>query len=171
MAKGRKSGVDQWQNRIIGEGMEAPDQLLANPQNWRIHGKSQQEALSAVLDRVGWITRVIVNKRTGHVVDGHLRVALAISKNLKEIPVTYVDLSQEEESLILTTMDPIAAMANVDSERLGELLEDLKASDADLDGLLSAIHGDFTIPAGNKPVDEEGMADTKNECPACGFKW
>jgi len=27
------------------------------------------------------------------------------------------------------------------------------------------------IPDNNKPIDEELMKDTKNECPTCGFKW
>jgi hypothetical protein len=35
-----------WRNRISGAGEEAPDQLLANPANWRIHPKAQQDALA-----------------------------------------------------------------------------------------------------------------------------
>jgi hypothetical protein len=31
-----------WRNRIVGSGEEPPDQLLANPANWRIHPGSQQ---------------------------------------------------------------------------------------------------------------------------------
>lgn len=27
------------------------------------------------------------------------------------------------------------------------------------------------IPDGNKEIDEAAMADTKNECPKCGFRW
>jgi len=27
------------------------------------------------------------------------------------------------------------------------------------------------IPEDNKDIDEDAMADTKNECPKCGFKW
>jgi ParB-like chromosome segregation protein Spo0J len=27
------------------------------------------------------------------------------------------------------------------------------------------------VPDENKAIDEAGMADTKNECPECGFKW
>jgi hypothetical protein len=65
-----------WQSRIVGEGEESPDRLLANPRNWRIHPQSQQQALARLLDKVGWVQRVIVNQRTGHVVDGHLRVAI-----------------------------------------------------------------------------------------------
>src|SRR4030042_875598 len=34
-----------WRNRIIGEGEEPPDQLLANPGNWRIPPQAQQDAL------------------------------------------------------------------------------------------------------------------------------
>ena len=56
---------------MVGEGAVAPDQLLANPRNWRIHPHEQEKALETVLDKVGWVQRVIVNQRTGFVVDGH----------------------------------------------------------------------------------------------------
>lgn len=36
----RNGKPDAWRNRIVGYGEEAPDQLLASPQNWRIHRKS-----------------------------------------------------------------------------------------------------------------------------------
>jgi hypothetical protein len=56
-----------WRNRITGSGEEAPDQLLANPANWRIHPKAQQNALAGALDAVGWVQQVLVNRRTGFV--------------------------------------------------------------------------------------------------------
>lgn len=56
-----------WRNRITAHGTAAPDQLLANPRDWRIHPKAQRDALAAVLDQVGWVQDVIVNQRTGHV--------------------------------------------------------------------------------------------------------
>ena len=64
-----------WRNRIVGSGEEAPDQLLANPGNWRVHPKAQQDALAGALDAVGWVGQVLVNRRSGCVVDGHARVA------------------------------------------------------------------------------------------------
>jgi len=48
-----------WRNRIVGSGEEAPDQLLANPANWRIHPKAQQDALAGALDQVGWVQQVL----------------------------------------------------------------------------------------------------------------
>ena len=73
-----------WRNRIVASGEEAPDQLLANPANWRIHPKAQQDALSGALDAVGWVQQVLVNRRSGFVVDGHARVALALSRGACE---------------------------------------------------------------------------------------
>jgi len=109
-----------WRNRIVGHGEENPEQLLANPLNWRIQPQNQQDALGAVLDDVGWVHTVIVNQRTGFVVDGHLRVAMAISHGDEAIPVTYVDLSEEEEALVLVSLDPLGALATADSESLSE---------------------------------------------------
>lgn len=104
---------DGLRSRIIGHENIEPDQLLANPQNWRIHPHEQEQALTAVLERVGWVQSVIVNQRTGHVVDGHLRVSLAISRGEATVPVSYVDLDEEEERLILATYDPLSALADV----------------------------------------------------------
>ena len=64
MAAGRWP-LGTWRNRILGGGEEAPDQLLANPTNWRIHPEAQQDALAGALDAVGWVQQVLVNRRTG----------------------------------------------------------------------------------------------------------
>ena len=138
----KKNPTDRWKSRIVGEGEEHPEQLLANPMNWRIHGKYQQETLQSVLDSVGWVQRVIVNKTTGHVVDGHLRVELAISNNEPVVPVLYVELSEAEEKLVLATLDPIAEMAGTDSEKLEALVKDMRG-DATLDRELTGELGDM----------------------------
>src|SRR3990167_5140291 len=119
--------MTNWRSRIVGHGEEAPDQLLANPLNWRIHPKPQQDALSGLLDQVGFVQSVIVNERTGHVVDGHLRVSLAISREEPSIPVVYVDLSPDEEALVLATLDPLAGMAATALDSLEALIADLSA--------------------------------------------
>lgn len=33
------------------------------------------------------------------------------------------------------------------------------------------LPGHYLIPDENKPINEDTMKDTKNECPSCGFKW
>jgi len=125
----KKAQPRQWQNRIVGQDEVDADQLLANPHNWRIHPKAQQDALAGVLDQVGWVQRVIVNKRTGYVIDGHARVAMAISRGEK-VPVTYVDLDEDEEKLIIATFDPLGAMAVPDEEILSGLVADIGQVDS-----------------------------------------
>ena len=128
-----------WRNRIMGAGEEAPSALAANPLNWRLHPKRQQDALAGSLDSVGWVQQVLVNRRTGYVVDGHARVELALARHEPRVPVLYVDLSPEEERLVLATLDPIGALASADTERLSGLLAQVSAADAGLQALLDGL--------------------------------
>jgi hypothetical protein len=114
-----------WRSRITGYGEESPDQLLANPFNFRVHSREQEKALGGVLETVGVVQNVIVNTTTDHVLDGHLRISLAISAGQPKVPITYVELSEEEEKLVLATLDPISAMAGRDDEIFKELTGDM----------------------------------------------
>jgi len=143
----------KWRNRIVGHGEEDPTQLLANPKNWRIHPKAQQDALAGVLAEVGWVQDVIINQRTGFVVDGHARVAMAISAG-ERVPVVYVDLSEEEEAVILATFDPISAMAAKDEEIFEELV---RGMDECFRALVAATEAEQSRPgpqAGEDDVPE-----------------
>ena len=129
-----------WANRIVGHGEEAPGGLLANPANWRLHPKEQQDALAGVLAEVGWVQDIIVNRRSDHVVDGHLRIRLALREAARSVPVVYVDLDPAEEALILATLDPLAAMATTDDAKLAELLADITLpEEAELEGLAALL--------------------------------
>lgn len=167
----------QWRNRIIGQGEEAPDQLLANPLNFRIHPKPQQDALAGVLNDVGWIQNVIVNRRTGHMIDGHLRVSLAISRGEPSVPVVYVDLDEHEERLMLATLDPLAAMAATDREQLGALLEEVSTGDAAVQAMLDQLAQDAGIvppPSVIAPEEFPEYGDdleTQYQCPQCHYEW
>ena len=128
-----------WRNRIIGHGDEPPAQLLANPANWRLHPKEQQQALAGALSEVGWVAEVLVNRTTGHVVDGHLRVELAISRHESSVPVVYVELSEDEERLVLASLDPLAAMATAEKDALAALLAGIETADAALARMLAEL--------------------------------
>lgn len=158
-----------WRSRIVGHGEEAPDQLLANPLNFRVHPKAQQDALAGVLDEVGWVQDVIVNQRTGHLIDGHLRVSLAISKDEPMVPVVYVDLDEHEERLILATIDPLSAMAATDSVKLDELLREVITGDAAVQAMLS----DLAESAGilNKPPATEDPGAQIDRAEELRQKW
>ena len=139
MSSRAASASPAWANRITGHGEEAPDQLLAHPSNWRNHPKAQREALRAVLDTVGYVAQVIVNQRTGHLVDGHLRVEEALSHGQPAIPVVYVDLSEDEERLVLASLDPLSAMATTDEAKLRELLAEVSVDSEALTAMLAGL--------------------------------
>ena len=154
----------KWKNRIIGSGVEAPDQLLANPLNWRIHPRDQQTALMDVLEEVGWVQEVIVNKRTEHLIDGHLRVILALRNDELEVPVKYIDVSEEEERLILATLDPIAAMATQDTKIYLDLLDGIQTGSAALQELLADMGGiDLGADEDTKIEVETGIENKSGE--------
>lgn len=142
----------QLRSRIVGEGDEAPDQLLANPLNWRRHPKHQQEVLEAMLKEVGWVQRVIVNRRTGYIVDGHLRVEVALRRNESKIPVLYVDLSEAEEKVVLAAIDPIGGLAETDQGMLDTLLDGVETGNDELNAFLDELRGEKTIL-------DEGLTD------------
>lgn len=131
MSKKKKS---TWNNRITGHGSENPNDLAAHDLNWRTHPDEQKAVVGELLDGVGWVDEVMVNLRTGDewpkgernvktVVDGHLRRGKAIAEGIDEIPVKYVDLSPEEEALVLATLDSSTGMAGIDIDNLEALLD------------------------------------------------
>ncbi len=136
-----KPAAPAWRNRITGSGTEDPSQLLANPANWRTHPAAQRNALRGSLDTVGWVQQILVNTVTGHVVDGHARVEEALSRGEPTVPVLYVELSPEEEALVLATLDPIGAMADRDHAKLEALLAEVSVDDAGLRRLLAQLGG------------------------------
>ncbi len=133
------SVVPAWRSRIVGSGEEAPSAIVLNDRNWRTHPKAQRQALAGVLDQVGFVSPVMVNRRTGRLVDGHLRVELALARGEATVPVSYVDLSPEEEAIVLASLDPLAAMAGVDDEKLRALLADVSVDSEALAAMLSGI--------------------------------
>ena len=150
-----------WRNRIVGYGEEDAEQLLANPKNWRVHPKNQQAALEGSLDKIGWIQNCIVNRTTNFVLDGHARVAMAITRGEK-VPCVYVELSPDEEALAIATLDSITALAGTDQSLLDTLIGEIHLSDigADLgDGLQSLLDSlSPPVPAGGL-TDEDAVPE------------
>ena len=146
MSSRTKPSIQQLQNRIGGHGDADPKALVPNPRNWRKHPKAQADALSGVLSEVGWVQQVIVNQRTGRLVDGHLRVELALRRREPTVPVVYVDLSETEEAKVLATLDPLSAMAAPDTDALLALLQDATFQDGAVNAMLEGLANGETLP-------------------------
>lgn len=110
----RTASTTELRNRIIRQEMLDPRSLMAHEHNWRTHSDAQREAMRAMLQRVGFVAPVMVNERTGRLVDGHLRVEIAVEENMAELPVDIVDLTEEEEATVLAAYDPLGTLAGID---------------------------------------------------------
>jgi DNA modification methylase len=156
--RGRPAAAVPWRNRIVGYAAVDPTELIPHPANWRRHGPAQQRALAGTIEEVGLVAAVTQNVRTGHLVDGHLRVELAIARGEPTVPVVKVDLSDDEERLVLATLDPLGAMADADTAVLAALLRDLTPSNDALAAMLEEL-------AAQHGIRHEGLTDP-DEVPA-----
>lgn len=172
-----------WVNRISGHDLVDPESLLANPLNFHIHTKLQQDALAGSLNTIGWVRSVLVNSLTGHIIDGHARVTLALRKGEAAVPVEYVKLTETEERIALSTLDPLVRMAIVDDSILAQLTENLHVADEALQAVINATSKDLRLLAG-LPVTEAAQVSPPDEfpaydnglqtdyrCPKCGYEW
>lgn len=128
-----------WESRIVGYETINPEQVLANPMNFRTHPESQAAPMRAVLSDVGIVQNIIINRTTGHLIDGHLRVMEALKAGQSELPATIVELSPDEERLILASYDHLSSLAGIDVAQLDSLLRDVSSDSADIQAMISSF--------------------------------
>jgi hypothetical protein len=118
----RRAATPAWHLRVVAHDLVDPSDLINHPDNFRGHPVAQREALEAAIEEVGFVGEVLVSRRSGRILDGHLRVAEAIRTGQAVVPVGWIDCqSDEDEAAILATHDPIGAMATADRQKLAEL--------------------------------------------------
>lgn len=128
----------EWKNRIVAEGEKPAIEFIPNEYNFRLHPETQRQALRGSLSDLGWIQRVIVNRTTGNLIDGHARIAEAmLLGNNTLVPYTEVELTEDEERLALTVLDPIAAEAETSRVKLEALLSQVTTGNAAVMELLA----------------------------------
>ena len=112
-----------YQDRIV-EFIRVPaSQLQPNPSNWRTHSAEQRDALSAVLEEIGFAGAVLARRLadgTLQLIDGHLRVETAAEQL---VPVLVLDVDDQAADKVLATFDALTSMAGSDSAKLKALLE------------------------------------------------
>ncbi|MEM6260402.1 MAG: site-specific DNA-methyltransferase [Planctomycetota bacterium] len=125
------------------------------------------------LDRFGLVQPYVVNRRTGHLVSGHVRLQIAIARGEKTVPCVFVDLSLEEEKALNIRLNKSAG--EWDREKLATVLGELAANPnieetltgfepADLDRLLPSCGLDpyvdhvepDTEPSREAPITKPG---------------
>lgn len=152
-----------------------PGELEENPSNWRKHPEAQVQGLEAVIADVGWAGALLYNEATGRLIDGHARKKLPAELAVDgKIPVLVGSWTEDQERLILATLDPLAGMAEADIVALAELLEGVQSDDERIASLLASIGEDQIGIQPDAPEDFPDVDEslpTEHTCPECGYKW
>lgn len=151
MAKRKVSA--HWKSRIVAHERVDPKTIKPNPLNWRVHGDAQQQTMRAAFDRIGVLQGVIVNRRTGHLIDGEMRWQLAIDNDEAKIDVTFVDIDEEEERTALAIINPLGELGATDPEKLAQLIAGVNRQD---DGPLSELLANLEEIASQSIVKNTG---------------
>jgi len=117
----------RWPVNIVGQGEEDPRALLPHPLNPKTHPPEQDAVVRASLNQFGWLRRVLKNRVTGHVLDGHERIRLAMQEGEPTVPVDYCEVPAEQEGAVLLTLDQSAALAQPHLERWAQLRAEAEA--------------------------------------------
>lgn len=95
--------------------------LIPNSKNWRVHPKTQAAALRGLLSEIGYADALLARELPDgrlQLIDGHLRAETTPNAT---VPVLILDVTDSEADKILLTLDPLAAMAEADTERTEEM--------------------------------------------------
>jgi hypothetical protein len=151
-----KSAEPSHRNRVIERRRMDVAELAANPRNWRLHPQGQRAALEGLLGEIGQVGELYAyrSERAGGalvLIDGHLRGEIG-----GEWDVAITDLTDAEADKLLLAYDPVAALAEVDRDKLDGLLREVQTGSE----ALAAMFDDLAKLNGLVPGEEKGAADT-----------
>jgi DNA modification methylase len=129
-------------DRILGLRRVKARELIPNPRNWRTHPKAQADALRGLLSEIGYADALLAREVADGklmLIDGHLRAEVTPDA---PVPVLVLDLSEEEANKLLLTLDPLAAMAESDAERISALLKMVSSENPAVEELLRRTAGE-----------------------------
>ena len=127
-----------------------------NPRKALKPGDKEFEKLKNSIENFGYVELIVVNTRTGNtVISGHQRLSVLKHLVREEAECVLVDLDVNNEKALNIAMNKI--VGEWDTEKLTNLLGELKAEDFDLS---------FT---GFEPVDLEKLLGTKDEAKEDDF--
>lgn len=126
--------------------------------------------MSAMLSDVGYADAVLARQTRGGelvLIDGHMRVEEANPSD--KIPVLVLDVTAKEADKLLATLDPISAMAETDTKKLGALLKEIEFSIGDVSSIFQGME-DVDV-ASDEIVQDEVPERPKKATTKPGDLW
>jgi len=125
-------------NRIKGHRRVRAGDLVPHEWNFRTHPDLQRRALLAIYDEVGFARSLLAYELPDgrlKLIDGHLRRDL--DPNM-EVEVEILDVTEDEARMLLLSIDPLAALAETQTQLHQRLLELTPTPSPDLEAAWQA---------------------------------
>ena len=121
---------------------------------WDRNPRKNAEAIPEVaksIQRFGFGAPIVARLADGRIIAGHTRWAAARSLGLAQVPVRFLDLSEEEATALALADNKVGEIAEWNDAELAVILQDLKAEDVSLSGMgwsdeeLATMFGDLLL--------------------------
>jgi len=116
-----------------------PETLKSAAYNPRQISREELNKLIKSIKQFGFVDPALVRKHDNMIVGGHQRVKAALELGLKEIPVVYLDITENDAKLLNVALNKISG--EWEEDKLTELLAELQFFD-DVDELLTGFDED-----------------------------
>src|SRR5712692_4674787 len=120
-------------NRIKGHRRVRAGELVPHELNWRLHPDVQKKALQALYGAVGFARSLLAYELPDgrlKLIDGHLRRDLDPDM---EVDVEVLDVTDDEARKLLLSIDPLAALAETQTQLHERLLDLTPTPEPDLE--------------------------------------
>jgi hypothetical protein len=152
--------------------------ILPNDSNWRMHPPEQIEGYKAIVDSIG-VADVLLTRETedGRLMlyDGHMR--RDVDPDVL-YPTIVTDLTESEAEQALLVIDPLAAMAQTNADKLRALMERNNSDRPEIQRMMAELAeraGILGESVSNQPPEDFASYDENIEtaycCPKCGYRW
>lgn len=155
--------IPRYRNRVVELRYLKPGDIADHPHQWRMHPETQKAAIEGVLREIGIAGVLLVYESAENggqttAIDGHLRKSLDPDQPW---PCVVLDVDDAESAYLLTTHDPLAALAEANREKLSVLLQQVQSGESAVQQMLSKLAaqtGLFPEPGGSPSYDEQTHA-------------
>lgn len=174
--------------RLINDGTEEVAITRLNPHPRNVN-QGDFGAIQESIENNGFFGRLVVSRRTCHILAGNHRYHVAKLLGYETLPVEWVDVDPETELRILLADNRTSRLGSDDSAQLAALLAELADSDSGLLGTgydgddLDQLIGDLAnCPIGLDSTQYEGTSSSRDTginqdgsrytiCPNCNHEF
>lgn len=142
-------------DRILELRRVPASSLRPSERNWRTHPPAQRAALEAILDEVGFASALLTRQLPDgmlEIIDGHLRADITPDG---VVPVLVLDVNKEEAAKLLALVDPLAALAEADVQRLRDLVTSIHWQSSELREVSDALLKQHETAQAPSATDEQ----------------